>query len=86
VTRGKQLFGERLSDSGTTTCDYVVFHCVQILGVMIAQANGNERLKRNVFVANKSLCRQRAFFEHIKRGSITLNARNLGLIASTHRR
>jgi hypothetical protein len=26
VTRTKQLFGEGFSDSGTTTCDDVVFH------------------------------------------------------------
>jgi hypothetical protein len=26
VTRGKQLFSECLSDSGTATCDDVVFH------------------------------------------------------------
>jgi hypothetical protein len=55
VTRGKQLFSEGLSDSGTTTCDYVVFHCVKIVGVMFAKVNGNQRLKRNNFVANTSL-------------------------------
>jgi hypothetical protein len=55
VTRGKQLFGEGLSDSGTTTCDDVVFHFAKILGVMFAKANGNERLKRNIFDANKPL-------------------------------
>jgi hypothetical protein len=55
VTRGKQLFSEGLSDSGTTTCDDVVFHFARILGVMFVRAIGNERLKRNIFVANKPL-------------------------------
>ena len=55
VTRGKQLFGEGLSDSGTTTCDDVVFHRAKIVGVMFGKAIGNERLKRNIFVVNKSL-------------------------------
>ena len=44
VTRTKQLFGEGFSDSGTTTCDDVVFHCVKMLGVMFAKAICNERL------------------------------------------
>ena len=35
---------------------------------MLAEAIGNERLKRNIFVANKTLWRQRAFFEQIKHG------------------
>jgi len=35
---------------------------------MFAKANGNERPKRDIFVANKSLCRPRALFEQIKRG------------------
>ncbi len=50
---------------------------------MFAKANGNERLKRNIFVARKPLLRQRAFFEHIKRCGIALKARNLRLTAST---
>ena len=55
VTRTKQLFGEGFSDSGTTTCDYIISHCVKMLGVMFAKAIGNERLERNIFVANKTL-------------------------------
>jgi len=57
-----------------------------MLGVMFAKAIGNERLKRNIFVTNKSPWRQGAFFGQLKHGGITLNARNLRLIASTDRR
>jgi hypothetical protein len=71
VTRTKQLFGEGFSDSRTTTCDYIVFHCVKMLGVMFAKAICNERLKRNIFVANKSPWRQGAFFGQLKNGGGT---------------
>ena len=32
MTRTKQLFGEGFSDSGTTTCDYIISHYVKMLG------------------------------------------------------
>ena len=43
---------------------------------MFAKAIGNERLKRNIFDANKPLGRQRAFSEQIKRGGVTVQPIN----------
>ena len=38
VTSCKQLLSEGFSDSGTTTCNDIVFHRVKIVGVMFAKA------------------------------------------------
>ena len=38
VTSCKQLLSEGFSDSGTTTCNDIVFHRVKIVGIIFAKA------------------------------------------------
>jgi len=43
-----------------------------MLGAMFAKVIGNERLERNIYVANKTLWRRGAFFGQLKHGGVTL--------------